>query len=926
MAPSNLVELLEEAASHSNQSGITFYAPGNITDVSQRLSYDDLLRSAREKALLIRQIPQITPKTKFLLHLDNQFDGLQFFWAIVVAGFVPAISTPFTNDIEQRKKHVSHLQNLLEKPVIITAQRLVSEFAGLHDDLNVWTIEKIQSQYYKSEPVSSCVPVAPKQDDLAALMLTSGSTGNAKAVTLRHAQVLESLKGKAAHHGTRSSDVFLNWIGLDHVANLTEVHLHAMSLAAEQVQVGAADVIANPTAFIKLLDKHRVAFTFAPNFFLASLKKTLEGPRQDLQDIDLCCLRAFISGGEANVTETCEAVTRLLGQYGAPTSFIRPGFGMTETCAGSIYNKKCPRYDIARGTEFTSLGSPVPGLQMRVTREDRSLADTDEVGSLELSGPIVFQEYYNNPTATASTFTPDGWFITGDKAYLDVAGQLNLSGRAKESIIINGVKHFPHEIESALEDASIDGITPSYTAIFPHRPKGSSTEVICIVYLPTYEQDDVATRIAVRRAVSEVSVRQTGARPFRILPLTKDLLPKSTLGKLSRVKIQTAFNSGAFSRYEELDDRLVRGWQSTHMRKPSTETEKILYRVFLEVLEVPEIDLSIDTSVFEMGISSIEILKMKTAIEKALPLKTDLAIITIMANPSVRSLAVALTADDSPKTYNPAITLSTAGQRTPLWLVHPGVGEVLIFLDLAKRINDRPVYALRARGFDGEPFFQNMQEYVSTYHAAIKRLQPNGPYAFLGYSFGGFVSFELAKAFEKAGDEVRFLGIMDIPPNASLRMGHSNWTNVVLIIAVFLSIIDSKQAAELGPSLRDLPQDAVLDRILSYTTPAHLQAMAINKEKLSRWAALALNNHTIGKTYSPEGKIQSLDMFYAASPDPFYKLTVEEMLEQHFRPWSNYAETANFHCASGTHNDMILPANVAGFHKMLIETLKARGC
>lgn len=265
MAPSNILELLEEAARHSNESGITFYAPGNVSEVSKRLTYSDLLQLARRNALMIGQMPCTTPKTKYLLHFDNHLDGIEFFWSIIVGGLVPAISTPFTSDTEQRKKHLSHLQTLLDKPVIITRRHLLSQFAGLREQLNIWTIEEIQSQHKSSRPAFFRAPIAPKQDDIAVLMLTSGSTGNAKAVGLRHAQVIESIKGKAAHHGTRSSDVFLNWIGLDHVANLTEIHLHAMSLAAEQVQVGAADMIANPIAFIKLLNKHSVAYTFAPS-------------------------------------------------------------------------------------------------------------------------------------------------------------------------------------------------------------------------------------------------------------------------------------------------------------------------------------------------------------------------------------------------------------------------------------------------------------------------------------------------------------------------------------------------------------------------------------------------------------------------------------------------------------------------------------
>ena len=928
MAPSNLLELLEEAARHPAESGITFYAPGNATEVSKRLTYHDLLRSARENALLIRQIPHITPKTKFLLHFDNNLDGIELFWSIIVAGFVPAISTPFTNDTEQRRKHLSHLQTLLDQPVIITRQHLQSEFACSQEKLNIWSIEKIQSQFQNPSPASHGPLATPKRDDLAVLMLTSGSTGNAKAVGLRHAQVIEAIKGKATHHGMRSSDVFLNWIGLDHVANLTEIHLHAMSLAAEQIQVAAGDMIANPLAFIKLLNKHRAAYTFAPNFFLASLRKVLEKSesQDDLLDVDLCCLRAFISGGEANVTETCDAVTRLLGQYGAPMSFIRPGFGMTETCAGSVYNKKCPRYDLARGVEFTSLGSPIPGLEIRVTRDDHTLAGVDEIGNLEVSGAVVFKEYYNNAAATASSFTSDGWFITGDRAYLDIAGQLNLSGRAKESININGVKHFPHEIEGALEDAAIDGVAPAYTAVFPHRPQGSPTEVLCVVYLPTYDRADVAARVAARRSVSEVVVRITGARPYRIIPLSKEMLPKSTLGKLSRSKIQIAFDKGVFSNYEEYDDSLVRSWQRNHRQKPSTETEKILFDVFVKTLEVPEIDVGIDTSLFELGVSSIEILKIKSAIETALPSLTDVTIAMIMANPNVRSLAVALAAHQSPKFYNPAIALQTNGQKTPLWLVHPGVGEILIFLHLAKHISDRPVYALRSRGFDGEPYFESIEQCVSTYYTQMKKVQPKGPYALLGYSYGGTLAFELGKVFEKEGEEVKYLGIIDQPPNIRSRMHHSNWTNVVLTLAKFLDIIDEKYAAEIYPEMCKLSNDAVLDHILSCTTPARLQMLAITKQKLSNWAALALNNHAIAKDYEPKGEVKRLDVFYAATPDFFYASSADEMMEKHIGKWESFVETKpKFHRVSGTHNDMIRPIHVAAFYKTLTETLKARG-
>ena len=104
--------------------------------------------------------------------------------------------------------------------------------------------------------------------------------------------------------------------------------------------------------------------------------------QRTLHDLDISSLRALISGGEANVTETCSAVVRLLKPFGAPSNVVRPGFGMTETCAGSIYNLECPVYDVASGTEFISLGISIPGLTLRITSDDQTVAKPNEIGDL----------------------------------------------------------------------------------------------------------------------------------------------------------------------------------------------------------------------------------------------------------------------------------------------------------------------------------------------------------------------------------------------------------------------------------------------------------------------------------------------------------------------------------------------------------------
>jgi acyl-CoA synthetase (AMP-forming)/AMP-acid ligase II len=279
----------------------------------------------------------------------------------------------------------------------------------------------------------------PPDADPPVYMLTSGSSGNAKAVELQSHQIFASMNGKVKGLGSKSDDVFLNWIGFDHVANLTECHLHAMYLGADQHHVPAADVISEPLVFLKLLHDYKTTATFAPNFYLARLCDYIQGNGQSIPDkLDPSNLRRINSGGEANLVETAVRLEKALQKLRAKTDLVVPGFSMSETCAGSIYSAKRLQYDVAHNREFTSLGQPVPGLEMRIAKEDGTCAAADELGVLQISGPIVFSRYLNNPKATSDAFTANGWFSTGDKAFLDDKGSLYLSGRDKDLINIDG--------------------------------------------------------------------------------------------------------------------------------------------------------------------------------------------------------------------------------------------------------------------------------------------------------------------------------------------------------------------------------------------------------------------------------------------------------------------------------------------------------
>ena len=206
----SLPRLLARAA--ASDAGIVTYTPGADIDNARRISYRSLFETAKDKARLLHEIDGISPSSIILIHFDNHTDNIIWFWAVTLAGYLPAISTPLANDTTQRKRHLSHLHGLLKDPIVLTSNNLVPDFLD-GCELRLRPVESLVST--TAVPEHAVPEFDSKQgEDLAVLMLTSGSTGNAKAVGLRHGQILTSISGKSEHHGVGKDDTFLNWIGM----------------------------------------------------------------------------------------------------------------------------------------------------------------------------------------------------------------------------------------------------------------------------------------------------------------------------------------------------------------------------------------------------------------------------------------------------------------------------------------------------------------------------------------------------------------------------------------------------------------------------------------------------------------------------------------------------------------------------------------
>ncbi|CAG8379960.1 unnamed protein product [Penicillium salamii] len=923
----NLQHLLQEVSSLKDAGNLICYPLGN-TEAPTTCTYQQLAEHAQRASWSLRAspiAPGLTPGSPVLLHFDGHWDTIVWFWAVMLAGCVPVISTTLPNDPSLRIAHLDHLSKLLREPLCLTRSNLVSDFSQ-QPSINAVAVDSFDPK--SAHPLVDFMGSEPS--DTAVMMLTSGSTGKSKAVCLSHGQILAVLTGKlsvVALHG----DSFMNWIRLDHAASLIEIHLQAMLALKDQVHVHSTDVLSDPIKFIDLIDKHRVTRTFAPNSFLAKLRGVLSVTPNGVtngvsRNWDLSCLNYVASGGEANVTKTCSEVSRLLSRYGAPSNVVVPGFGMTETCAGAIFNTNCPQYDIEHKLEFASVGTCMPGIEMRITGNSNVCLPPGEIGNLELRGKTVFKEYFNDIRSTLDSFTSDGWFKTGDRAYIDCnTGYLNLTGRLKETMIINGIHYSPYEIDSLLDRSDILGLVPSFNCCFSSFPSGADTEMVCLAYLPTYRPEDMVTRVRTTEAISKIVMMATGSRP-EIIPLNEALLQKSALGKVSRQKIKTSYEKGEYKSLQEINTEMVRLYYKAVRTPPQTKLERQILEVYIESLGLVEEGFGVETPIFDVGITSMELIKLKKDLENRIDIGRELPLTAVMTSSTVRELHNALLELQTPKEYSPLVTLQDKGTKAPLWLVHPGAGEVLVFLNLAKYMKDRPVHALRARGFnEGETPFSTIEETVNSYYNTVKKQQPHGPYALAGYCYGAMIAFEVAKLLEENGDEVKFVGAFNLPPHIKLRMRDLDYRECLLHLAYFLSLMTEEQSRELSVKLKGLSREDVFDQVMKHSSPDRLAELSFSKPSLIRWASLAYVLHSMAVDYDPEGSVPSIDVFWC-TPLAIAASTKEEWLNEHLSKWQDFSRAeVGFHEVPGRHYTMLLPEHVFEFQRILRGVLEARG-
>lgn len=533
----SLADLLLQAAATRSKQCVTCVD----FDCETTLTYAEL-RERAERVMAGLRAAQIHAGDTVVFLFESNLDFLSAFWGCIFAGVVPApLAVPAVDDPGSAAAAKLHnVADLLGSPRILTSSKHEPKVRALLAAFGREAIEVIALESLLGSATTNAAVHRSRQDDLALLLLTSGSTGVPKAVTQTHGALIAAAHSIAQQAGLTSEDVCLNWISLEHVGGIVMCHLVFVALGSRQTQVRTDYLLQSPLRWLDLIDRFNATFTWAPNFAFALINDRAE--ELAVGKWNLKSMRFIVNGGEAVVARTARRFLRLLAPHGLPPEAIRPAWGMSETSSAAMFSSRFRVESTRYEDELVEVGPPNPGFEVRVVDEHEVVVPAGVEGRLQVRGANVTRGYLNNPVANAESFTADGWFRTGDLAILR-NHNVTISGREKGVIIVNGVNHYAHEIEAAVEDVA--GVTATFTAAFAVRMPRAQTDELAVAFHAVHSSD--ASLQAIVRAIRTAVLKRAGIAPRVILPLSKDQIPKTDIGKIQRTQLARRFAAGEFA-------------------------------------------------------------------------------------------------------------------------------------------------------------------------------------------------------------------------------------------------------------------------------------------------------------------------------------------------------------------------------------------
>ncbi|MEL6911005.1 MAG: AMP-binding protein [Cyanobacteria bacterium J06648_1] len=553
----NLVELLQYRGRHQpSQTAYAFLQDGEIE--SERLTYQQLDQQARAIAAQLQAL-KLSGQRALLLYPP----GLEFIpaffgclYASVVA--VPAYPPKKNHKLGRLRSIIADAQPevvLAPKAILAKIQDCLSEAENLADLTYLATdeVDLDLAQTWQAADITG--------DSLAFLQYTSGSTGTPKGVMVTHRNLLHNEKLIKTGMGHSEKTVFVGWLPLFHDMGLVGNVLQPLYLGIPSVLMSPVAFLQKPIRWLQAISRYKATTSGGPNFAYDLCVQKIKP--EECAELDLSSWTVAFNGAEPIRSETLAKFAQAFACCGFDSQAFYPCYGMAETTlfvSGSRQkispvlrevdstqlqqNAIAPAADRNNSQAVVGSGQTFVDKMIIVDPESQTRCQPNQVGEIWVADPSVAQGYWNRPEQTLQTFqarladTGVGpWLRTGDLGFVQ-EGELFITGRIKDVIIIRGRNHYPQDIEQTIEN-SHPALRNSCGAAFAVEIDGNEQLVIAQEversYIRKLDVDGVVA--AIRKAVSE----DHGLFVSGIVLLKTASIPKTSSGKIQRHACKQGF-------------------------------------------------------------------------------------------------------------------------------------------------------------------------------------------------------------------------------------------------------------------------------------------------------------------------------------------------------------------------------------------------
>ncbi len=477
------------------------------------LTYDQLLCGAGAYARTLER-EGIQPGEVVILILQHGEDLISSFWGAILHGAIPSIMPFLTEKLspERYRADLAALISVAKPSAIVTYPDFEREIrAALQTGDSVRAV-------IVTDRIESPVPVDAvawkglqrNPEDIVLLQHSSGTTGLQKGVALSHKAVFNQLNAYGKSLSLGESDVIVSWLPLYHDMGLIAGFLMPILAGIPLVLMSPFDWVRAPYKLLQSISKYRGTLTWLPNFAYNFCAQKIRD--RHIEGVDLSSLRAVTNCSEPVRWESHVAFYERFKMYGLNFEALQTSYAMAENVFGVTQSKlgsipvveeidreafmservaKSP-LEGRPSMKMMSSGRPIENTKVKALDEKGNEVPERVIGELALQSDCMLTGYYNRPDATSKAFR-DGWYLTGDFGYIS-NGEVFVSGRKKDMIIVGGKNIYPQDLESLTYE--VPGVHAGRSVAFGMFDESQGTEDVVIIAEVDSEDAEEQQRIA----------------------------------------------------------------------------------------------------------------------------------------------------------------------------------------------------------------------------------------------------------------------------------------------------------------------------------------------------------------------------------------------------------------------------------------------